>query len=251
MNSGWKTGGLKGRTKVAEGLRYSRLKFIRAGCVQGGKDQHMGGAISKGHGTEITKGEVHDRIEQGGEIISTVAGACALACEVGRESQAPVRSDCSSGHGSSQSYFPDVYGMVQYNARSVCPHIKLSLRVASKKVSNLSVSFRSINDMPEETVVGDYVKLYADAVSQLNESISKFKREKKNGGNWLTKRVVGDVKTWISATMTDDETCSDGLEEMGTVVGNEIKKEMFTVNQMMSISLAIVSQMKKLLIIFH
>ncbi|KAG2247655.1 hypothetical protein Bca52824_087283 [Brassica carinata] len=125
-------------------------------------------------------------------------------------------------------------------------HIKLSLRV-----SNLSVSFRSINDMPEETVVGDYVKLYADAVSQLNESISKFKREKKNGGNWLTKRVVGDVKTWISAAMTDDETCSDGLEEMGTVVGNEIKKEMFTVNQMMSISLAIVSQMKKLLIIFH
>ena len=100
-------------------------------------------------------------------------------------------------------------------------------------------------------MVGDYVKLYADAVSQLNESISKFKREKKNGGNWLTKRVVGDVKTWISAAMTDDETCSDGLEEMGTVVGNEIKKEMFTVNQMMSISLAIVSQMKKLLIIFH
>ncbi|CAN6916940.1 unnamed protein product [Brassica oleracea var. botrytis] len=105
--------------------------------------------------------------------------------------------------------------------------------------------------MLEETVVGGYVKLYADAVSQLNESISEFKREKKNGGNWLTKRVVGDVKTWISAAMTDDETCSDGLEEMGTVVGNEIKKEMLTVNQMMSISLAIVSQIKKLLIIFH
>ncbi|WZZ27182.1 pectinesterase 3-like [Brassica napus] len=129
--------------------------------------------------------------------------------------------------------------------------LELSLRVTSKKVSNLSVSFRSINDMLEETVVGGYVKLYADAVSQLNESISEFKREKKNGGNWLTKRVVGDVKTWISAAMTDDETCSDGLEEMGTVVGNEIKKEMLTVNQMMSISLAIVSQIKKLLIIFH
>ncbi|KAF3534608.1 hypothetical protein DY000_02040124 [Brassica cretica] len=237
-------------------------RFIRAGCVQGGKDQHMGGAISKGRGTfckgrrtEISKGEVHDRIEQGGEIISTVAGACALACEVGRERQAPVRSDRSSGHGSSQSYFPDnvLSSMLSWFHVLICGlrHIKLSLRVTSKKVSNLSVSFRSINDMPEETVVGYYVKLYADAVSQLNESISEFKREKKNGGNWLTKRVVGDVKTWISAAMTDDETCSDGLEEMGTVVGNEIKKEMLTVNQMMSISLAIVSQIKKLLIIFH
>ena len=32
---------------------YVRLlsRFIRAGCVQGGKDQHMGGTISKGRGT--------------------------------------------------------------------------------------------------------------------------------------------------------------------------------------------------------
>ncbi|KAF3594932.1 hypothetical protein DY000_02021949 [Brassica cretica] len=28
MNSGWRTGGLKGRTKVAEGLRYSRLQLV-------------------------------------------------------------------------------------------------------------------------------------------------------------------------------------------------------------------------------
>ncbi|KAG2311509.1 hypothetical protein Bca4012_025829 [Brassica carinata] len=129
--------------------------------------------------------------------------------------------------------------------------LELSLHVAAKKVSNLSVSFRSINDMPEEASVGDCVKLYADAVSQLNESISEIEREKKKGGEWLTKNVVGDVKTWISAAMTDGETCSDGLEEMGTVVGNEIKKEMATVNEMMSISLAIVTEMKKLLLLFH
>ncbi|KAF8087036.1 hypothetical protein N665_0601s0002 [Sinapis alba] len=127
--------------------------------------------------------------------------------------------------------------------------LELSLHVAAKKVSNLSVSFRSINDMPEEAAVGDCVKLYADAESQLNESISEMEREKKKGGNWLTKNVVGDVKTWISAAMTDGETCSDGLEEMGTVVGNEIKKEMVTVNEMMSISLAIVTEMKKLLMV--
>ncbi|KAF2606371.1 hypothetical protein F2Q68_00044113 [Brassica cretica] len=28
MNSGWRTSGLKGRTKVAEGLRYSRLQLV-------------------------------------------------------------------------------------------------------------------------------------------------------------------------------------------------------------------------------
>ena len=106
--------------------------------------------------------------------------------------------------------------------------------------------------MPEEPAVKDCAKLYADAASQLNETLLEIQTEKKKkGGNWMTEKVVGDVKSWISAAMTDDETCSDGLEEMGTVVGNEIKKEMFTVNQMMSISLAIVSQMKKLLIIFH
>ncbi|VVB03961.1 unnamed protein product [Arabis nemorensis] len=118
-------------------------------------------------------------------------------------------------------------------------------------VSKLSMSFRSINDMPEEPAVGDCVKLYNDALSQLSASLLEIETEKKKGGNWLTKHVVGDVKTWISAAMTDGETCSDGIEEMGTVVGNEIKKEMEEVNQMMSISLAIVSQMKKLLMIHH
>lgn len=105
--------------------------------------------------------------------------------------------------------------------------------------------------MPEDAAVGDCVKLYTDALSQLNDSITEIEREKKKGGNWLTKEVVGDVKTWISAAMTDGETCSDGIEEMGTIVGNEIKKEMEMANQMMSISLAIVSQMKKLLLILH
>ncbi|XP_010503371.1 PREDICTED: pectinesterase 3-like [Camelina sativa] len=129
--------------------------------------------------------------------------------------------------------------------------LELSLRAASKEVSRLSVSFRSINDMPEDAAVGDCVKLYTDALSQINESVSEIGKEKNKGGTWLTKEVVGDVKTWISAAMTDGETCSDGIEEMGTVVGNEIKKEMEMANQMMSISLAIVSQMKKLLVILH
>lgn len=106
--------------------------------------------------------------------------------------------------------------------------------------------------MPEDAAVGDCVKLYTDALSQLNDSITEIERKKKKGGNnWLTEEVVGDVKTWISAAMTDGETCSDGIEEMGTIVGNEIKKKMEIANQMMSISLAIVSQMKKLLLIFH
>ncbi|CAL9247265.1 unnamed protein product [Arabidopsis halleri] len=129
--------------------------------------------------------------------------------------------------------------------------LELSLRVAVKNLSNLSISFRSINDMPEDAAVGDCVKLYTDALSQLNDSITEIEKEKKKGGNWLAKEVVGDVKTWISAAMTDGETCSDGIEEMGTIVGNEIKKEMEMANQMMSISLAIVSQMKKLLLILH
>ncbi|CAN8254910.1 unnamed protein product [Cochlearia groenlandica] len=125
--------------------------------------------------------------------------------------------------------------------------LELSIRLASEKASSLSLSFRSIDDIPEEAAVGDCVKLYVDAVSQLNDSMSEIATaKKKDGENWLTEDVVGDVKTWISAAMTDGETCSDGLEEMGTVVGKEIKKEMVIANQMMSISLAIVSHINKL-----
>ncbi|XP_009149885.2 pectinesterase 1 [Brassica rapa] len=129
--------------------------------------------------------------------------------------------------------------------------LELSLRITSEKVSTLSMSFRSIDDMPEEPAVKDCAKLYADAASQLNETLLEIETKKKKGGNWMTEKVVGDVKTWISAAMTDGETCSDGLEEMGTVVGNDIKNEMVTASQMMSVCLAIVSQIKKLLLILH
>ncbi|KAL1218120.1 Pectinesterase 3 [Cardamine amara subsp. amara] len=160
-------------------------------------------------------------------------------CAVTRYPETCFNSLCSSSLNESNSKF---------DPESI---LELSLRLASKSISSLSMSFRSINDMPEDAAVGDCIKLYNDALSQLNDSISEIEKEKKKGGNWLTKEVIGDVKTWISAAMTDGETCSDGIEEMGTVVGNEIKKEMEIANQMMSISLAIVSQIKKLLLIFH
>ncbi|KFK34069.1 hypothetical protein AALP_AA5G098300 [Arabis alpina] len=152
-----------------------------------------------------------------------------------------------------------ICGLTRYpetclNSLSSSPHkldldsiLESSIKLASDSVTNLSLSFRSINDTPEEEpAITDCVKLYNDALSQLNESMSEIETEKKKGGNWLSENVIGDVKTWISAAMTDGETCSDGLEEMGTVVGKEIKKEMEVANQIMSISLAIVTQFKNL-----
>ncbi|CAH8350709.1 unnamed protein product [Eruca vesicaria subsp. sativa] len=158
--------------------------------------------------------------------------------------------------------------------------LELSLQAAAKKVSNLTLSFRSINDMPEEAAVGDCVKLYADAVSQLNESVAEIERERKKGGSRnrcesktrseefeMTAEKNGygyDETAEVSvrerahvalipydAAMSDGETCEDGVEEMGTVVGEEIKREMVMVSEMMSVSLGIVSEMKKLLMVFH
>ncbi|CAN0903539.1 Pectinesterase 1 [Linum grandiflorum] len=67
----------------------------------------------------------------------------------------------------------------------------------------------------------------------------------------LTEEKIADMKTWISAAMTDEETCRDGMEEMGATVAEGMKAEMEDCTEMMSNSLAILANLPSLLQIFR
>ncbi|KAK3195848.1 hypothetical protein Dsin_027158 [Dipteronia sinensis] len=43
------------------------------------------------------------------------------------------------------------------------------------------------------------------------------------GEKMLTESKVNDIQTWISAAMINQETCLDGLEEMGSTAVDEVK----------------------------
>ncbi|KAE8730732.1 hypothetical protein F3Y22_tig00002889pilonHSYRG00019 [Hibiscus syriacus] len=62
----------------------------------------------------------------------------------------------------------------------------------------------------------------------------------------LTKGKMSDIQTWISAAMTDQDTCNDGLEEMGWTAGDEVKSRARSFKESVSNSLAIAANMQNL-----
>ncbi|OMO91925.1 Pectinesterase inhibitor [Corchorus capsularis] len=104
--------------------------------------------------------------------------------------------------------------------------LRLSLQSAITHLSNLSSSLKSLNDLHSEPALKDCVDLFDDALSRLNDSVSAMNKVMCSGKETvLTKGKTSDVQTWISAAMTDQDTCNDGLEEMGSTVADQVKSQ--------------------------
>ncbi|KAE9587460.1 hypothetical protein Lal_00031853 [Lupinus albus] len=124
--------------------------------------------------------------------------------------------------------------------------LNISLRVAFNEVTALASSLVAMND-GHAPAVDDCKDQIDDAVSRLGDSVSAMS----SGGNVLSDGEISDIQTWVSAAVTDQETCRDGLEEMRSVDGEEVKKMMQKSSEYISNSLAIVSHLQGLLKQFH
>ena len=88
----------------------------------------------------------------------------------------------------------------------------------------------------------DCLTQFDDALSKLDDSLSATKVGP--GERALTSEKINNIQTWISGAMTDQQTCVDGLEEMGSAVLDEIKAKMVKCNEFLSNSLAIIAKMQ-------
>ncbi|XVF09101.1 hypothetical protein REPUB_Repub07fG0062200 [Reevesia pubescens] len=124
--------------------------------------------------------------------------------------------------------------------------LNLSLQVAITHLSNLSSSLKFFNDLHSHPALKDCMTLFDDALSRLNDSL--FAMKVGSGKEpVLTKEKISDIQTWISAAMSDQDTCNDGLEEMGSTVADEVKSQVQSCKESNSNSLAIVANMENLL----
>lgn len=107
--------------------------------------------------------------------------------------------------------------------------------------------------MNSEAAIRDCRDQVEDALSRLNDSVSATATatELGPGGEALTEAKVKDIQTWISSAVTDQETCLDGLEEMGSAVFDQVKKKMKRSMEFTSNSLAIAANFKAILDQFH
>ncbi|CAD5315477.1 Pectinesterase 1 [Arabidopsis thaliana] len=129
---------------------------------------------------------------------------------------------------------------------------KLSLKVIIDELD-------SISDLPEKLsketederiksalrVCGDLIE---DALDRLNDTVSAIDDEEKK--KTLSSSKIEDLKTWLSATVTDHETCFDSLDELkqnkteyaNSTITQNLKSAMSRSTEFTSNSLAIVSK---------
>ncbi|KAJ7951431.1 Pectinesterase [Quillaja saponaria] len=145
------------------------------------------------------------------------------------------------------------------NSNTTDPEVlfKLSLHVAIDELSKLSnyssKLLANTNDTHLKSALNVCETLFDDALDQLNESISSM--EVGNGGKILSASKINDIETWLSTTITDQETCLDSLEELNTTIAHElvqnVKTAMENSTEFASNSLAIVTKILSLLANFN
>ncbi|XP_043721359.1 pectinesterase 3 isoform X2 [Telopea speciosissima] len=126
---------------------------------------------------------------------------------------------------------------------------KLSMEAAVNELSKLSTLpdklIARTNDVRDKAALLDCQSLYQEAIDQLNTSISSMQLD--GNGQLLSASKIDDMKTWLSASLTDLQTCLDGLEETNSTALEEVRKAMQNPTELTSNSLAIVSKILALL----
>ncbi|KAL3632851.1 hypothetical protein CASFOL_025835 [Castilleja foliolosa] len=113
---------------------------------------------------------------------------------------------------------------------------------ALEKVLNFPAAYanKTADPMVKEAVrvCGDVLN---DAVDYLNDTVSEV------GGDGDLVLKVNDLKTWLSASLTHQDTCLDALTEANATFGGEIESLMRNSTEFVSNSLAIVGKLLGLL----
>ncbi|KAG8379161.1 hypothetical protein BUALT_Bualt07G0059400 [Buddleja alternifolia] len=122
--------------------------------------------------------------------------------------------------------------------------LNLSLHASAIEVSALK---NLVTESKAESAIKDCAELFDDAASQLGRSAELLCVDP--GEKVLTEEMkMSDLQTWISAAMTDQETCIDGMEEMGSTAVGEFKMKVHKSQEYMSNTLAILNNIPSL---FH
>uniref|UniRef100_A0A7N0TWY1 Pectinesterase inhibitor domain-containing protein n=1 Tax=Kalanchoe fedtschenkoi TaxID=63787 RepID=A0A7N0TWY1_KALFE len=123
------------------------------------------------------------------------------------------------------------------------PDPELLLRLSVRACSAQAAACRNVSGGGE--AVQECLGLYDDAASRIGDAMEAMGGD---GKVRLTEDRISDVQTWLSAALTDQETCLDGLEEMKESADlEEFKVNAGKFKEYVSNSLAIVANIHALL----
>ncbi|XP_042503800.1 pectinesterase inhibitor 10-like [Macadamia integrifolia] len=118
--------------------------------------------------------------------------------------------------------------------------LKLSLSATRNSSALVTMLSRRVGLMSNETAnIKDCVVEVGDATDQLKQSLEEMNHL--GGPNFEFNK--NSIQTWVSAAMTDHQTCLDGLDRLNGLVEKQIKNSVTTASRLISNALAIINSL--------
>lgn len=124
---------------------------------------------------------------------------------------------------------------------------KLSLRVAMDEISRIAAVpdaiSKGVNDQRAVEALQVCKEMLSDALDRLNASLESLRPPSVAGEKMLTPSKIDDLKTWLSAALTDQDTCLDSFDGVGGGFRDQMAAAMRNATQYTSNSLAIAAHL--------
>ncbi|KAM1069911.1 hypothetical protein ACFX13_001822 [Malus domestica] len=134
---------------------------------------------------------------------------------------------------------------VKSNPRKLCIYALSVTLQASKNASSAvsKLSKRAGLTPTEKGIINDCLESIKESIDELKDSLSSMKNLGVKGADMQAQ--LDDIKTWVSAVITDDVTCTDGFDglKVSTAVKTPINNSIVYVARLASNALSLIDSL--------
>ncbi|KAL2533291.1 Plant invertase/pectin methylesterase inhibitor superfamily protein [Abeliophyllum distichum] len=112
--------------------------------------------------------------------------------------------------------------------------VKVSLS-RSRAASDFLAQLKS-HSKREKGALHDCVELMGNSVDELSESLSELQHLRSGDFRWH----MSNVETWVSASLTNENTCLDGFKEVDGYIRSKVKRKITNVARVTSNALYVI-----------
>ncbi|GMN32624.1 hypothetical protein TIFTF001_003763 [Ficus carica] len=141
------------------------------------------------------------------------------------------------------SYASEVQNSPKLLATVALSETLKTVRFTSTAMSNMSKNRQDLTAREAEAL-SDCVEELGDSVEELHRSIEEMGTDKKKNDGSDFELRMSDIKTWVSAALTDEDTCVDGFSDKsmdGSEIKSAVREHIVNVAHMTSNALALVN----------
>ncbi|XAR51106.1 Pectinesterase [Bertholletia excelsa] len=91
----------------------------------------------------------------------------------------------------------------------------------------------------ERAALRDCIEQVSDSMDELRRTLAELRRLRRG----TFRRQMSDVETWVSAALTNEDTCLDGFEEVGVKVRFSVKRRVRNVARVTSNALYLINRL--------